>query len=611
MPGISDARPALALLALALVAPSGALAAAPTASCLTPVAADEPPCNPALAQSPWAMAHRGSYEQHSSPWPGPAPGQEIAYEHTQVDGVPLVLMFSAPYPDGGVVVWGAVVGSRQRLVKLDHATGQLLASWSAGDDQAGGSGGAAAASGVYSVLDRDNHVIVGRDRFLEVYGDRVPGQRSSPIDQLRRFALPERAFCRASDRLVGLNMLSDGMVAYATQQGVIGVLPREPGGWRTGTCESSRSTESAAPIRTCPTTSSSGSPTASRSTSAAGSTRSRARPCTSCVWDGSRLVRRWRTPYRTGGAAGGARVGEGSGSTPALMGVPGDRDRFVVITDGQKLMHLVLFWRDRVPRGWQPIAPGRDRRIACEVPVRFGDPQATDSVSEQSVLVRGHASVVVNNHLRLDEVFAQLPPQAQLYTNLAAQDPTEAPYGVERIDWDPRTRTCGSRWANRDVSIPNGVPTMSSATGLVYGIGQRQGVWGLEGLDFGTRRAAALAAHLARADRELVLRGGRRSAPTAASTAAPSLASRSSARRRCPVPRWWPAAWGCAYGCAIAAAQAGPPARGSLAVTGCRSGAPRSSWAGDGWRATAGRRSRAASPGAGWAGRAAVWCAPS
>ena len=204
------------------------------------------------------------------------------------------------------------------------------------------------------------------------------------------------------------------------------------------------------------------------------------------AWDGSTLVRKWRTPYRTGGAAGGARVGEGSGSTPALMGTPEARDRFVVITDGQKLMHLVLLWRDRVPRDWQPIAPGRDPRIACEVPVRFGDPQATDSVSEQSVLVRGYASVVVNNHLRLDQVFAQLPPQAQLYTNLAAQDPTEAPYGVERIDWDPRTRTCSSRWANRDVSIPNGVPTMSSATGLVYGIGQRQGVWGLEGLDFAT-----------------------------------------------------------------------------------------------------------------------------
>ena len=457
------------------------------------------------------MAHRGSYEQHSSPWPGPAPGQEIAYEHAQVEGVPLVLMFSAPYPDGGVVVWGAVVGSRQRLVKLDHATGQLLAGWSAGEDQTGGTGGAAAASGVYSVLDRDNHVIVGRDRFLEVYGDRVPGQRSSPIDQLRRFALPPRAFCRASDRLVGLNMLSDGMVAYATQQGVVGVLPREPG-WmeernlRVVSLNGERCADPNVPDDQLEQI----------SNSIAIDERGGIYAVTSeamhkLAWNGSRLARRWKTPYRTGGAAGGARVGEGSGSTPALMGVPGDRDRFVVITDGQKLMHLVLFWRDRVPRGWEPIAPGRDPRIACEVPVRFGDPQATDSVSEQSVLVRGHASVVVNNHLRLDQVFAQLPPQAQLYTNLAAQDPTEAPYGVERIDWDPRTRTCRSRWANRDVSMPE----RRAHDELRQRPGLRDraaaGRLGARGAGLRQRRTAALAPDLSRADRELVLRrrGGR------------------------------------------------------------------------------------------------------
>ena len=82
---------------------------------------------------------------------------------------------------------------------------------------------------------------------------------------------------------------------------------------------------------------------------------------------------------------------------------PGD-DRFVVITDGQRLMNLVLMWRDEIPVDWRPDRPGKDRRIACEVPVRFGDPNATESLDEQSVLVRGYASILVNNQLREREL---------------------------------------------------------------------------------------------------------------------------------------------------------------------------------------------------------------
>ena len=60
--------------------------------------------------------------------------------------------------------------------------------------------------------------------------------------------------------------------------------------------------------------------------------------------------------------------------------------------------------------------------------------------------------------------------------------------GLERIDWDPRSRRCVSRWANPEASIPNAVPSMSSATGLIYGIGNRGGVWGLQGIDVDTGR---------------------------------------------------------------------------------------------------------------------------
>ena len=57
---------------------------------------------------------------------------------------------------------------------------------------------------------------------------------------------------------------------------------------------------------------------------------------------------------------------------------------------------------------------------------------------------------------------------------------------MERIDWDPETRTCSTVWDNDEISVPNGIPSISEASGLVYGTGQRDGQWGLEGLDFAT-----------------------------------------------------------------------------------------------------------------------------
>ncbi len=206
--------------------------------------------------------------------------------------------------------------------------------------------------------------------------------------------------------------------------------------------------------------------------------------------DGLRLA--WRAAYQTG-VGGGVRLGDGSGSTPTLMGTDADDDRFVVITDGQDLMHLVLLWRDAIPADWKGLT-GRDRRIACETPVTFGDPAATSSSSEQSVLVRGNAAVVVNNKLKNEAQLNALPPQVRIIAApLAGQDPANAPYGLERFDWDPASRTCSTRWANREISIPNGIPSMSTATNLIYGIAQENGMFGLAGLDFttGTRRLFA------------------------------------------------------------------------------------------------------------------------
>ena len=478
------------VVSLLLVAWPSALARADEPPCLTYVAADghEPPCNPALADSPWSASHRAGFAQASSPLAGPAAGQPVTTAHTTLGSVPIVIDFTARYPDGGRNAWASTVGAPDigTIVKLDVATGQTIDTYSLPADEGRGPAGAGSISGAYNLLDRDNHLIVGRAQGLEVYGDSDPADRRSPIVLLKRFTLPARALCRSTDALVGINMLPDGHVAFATANGVVGVIPRQPrfmddAHLRVTSVNGARCGDASVEDATLENV----------SNSIAVDERGAIYTVTDTAQykhraAGGGLEEVWRARYETG-AASGVRLGDGSGSTPTVMGTDPKDDRFIVITDGQRLMHLVLMWRDQIPADWHSIGPGKDRRIACEVPVRFGDPNATESLDEQSVLVRGYASILVNNQLRNSSFLDPLPAQLRtVAAALAGGDPSRAPHGLERIDWDPRTRTCSTVWANREVSVPNGIPSMSAATNLVYGIGQRNGTWGLAGLDFAT-----------------------------------------------------------------------------------------------------------------------------
>jgi hypothetical protein len=206
-------------------------------------------------------------------------------------------------------------------------------------------------------------------------------------------------------------------------------------------------------------------------------------------WNGVGLRRSWRAAYKTGSDSS-VRVGPGSGTTPTLMGTSPKDDQFVVVGDGAQLMNYDLFWRGAIPADWKGL-PGRDRRLACEVPVTFGDPAASKTQTEISFTVRGYASIVANSQLNNDAALGLLPPGngRLIVTGIASGVPGIAPHGLERIDWNPKTRTCKPQWANREVSIPTAVPALSTQTGLIYGIGSRAGIWGLEGVDFQTGKS--------------------------------------------------------------------------------------------------------------------------
>src|SRR6476620_937048 len=105
-----------------LVAAGTAGAAPPT--CTTPKAADghEPVCNP-FAGSDWAMPHRTSYEQDSTPFAGPRPGTGLTAQHVTLPaGAAAFLQFSKPYADGGRAGWFSMVGNpdAERVGKVDQ-----------------------------------------------------------------------------------------------------------------------------------------------------------------------------------------------------------------------------------------------------------------------------------------------------------------------------------------------------------------------------------------------------------------------------------------------------------------------------------------------------------
>jgi len=454
--------------------------------CVTPLAPNEPLCSNAFSDGTWPASHRGSYAQGSSALAGPSDAADVVSEHIDLPeaGVPVVPTFSAPYEDGGRAIWSTVTGLDAAIVKLDHGTFEIIDWYVPAEREQDPPRFSLGVSGAYTAIDARGRFIVGRTRFIGFYRDSTDGDRSSPIELEKRVFLPDEVFCNEDDVIAGMTLTYDGNLAFATELGNLFVMSPDvdPG---------AVSYAAAAANPTCPTDDSSGLEVVSNSLAAdesGGIYLLTSAAMYRFDWDGQDLTEAWRAEYEVDEEVPSPiRLGPGSGSTPSLMGTSADDDRFVVITDGQALMHLVLFWRDEVPDDWQPIAPGKDPRIACELAVDFGT-DAPLAISEQSVAVRGYSAIVVNDLLTDPTINppSELPFAAvaqNLVSALEGGIPEKAPLGVERIDWDPVTRSCATAWANAEISIPNAIPSISETSGLVYGTGLRDGRWGLEGLD--------------------------------------------------------------------------------------------------------------------------------
>lgn len=460
----------------------------------------DPPENAYLASDYWAATHRNPYAQASSPYPALTAEDEVEHNHNQLaprTNVPITLAFSDPYEDGQRVVWGTGVGFAETTVfKLDAADLTTIDTYTVPLEEPSawaenrGTAVGATASGAYNVLDSDGRFFMSVRKEegigIDAYTDADPGERESQIEHVGRYLVPEDELHQPDEEtFIGMTMTYDGRIAFCTSLGTVGVVDRD---LSEGSAEYLSLNGPDAPPNAA-----SGTDSVSNSIAAdedGGIYLVSSERLYRIQWTGQDLTldpgtSAWSATYPTGGEAQAGRLGAGSGSTPSLMGV-GEEDRFVVITDGRETMHLLLFWRDEVPDGWES-PPGRDRRVAGEAPVTFGE-ESGDTTSEQSVLVNGYGAAVVNN--QQPGFLNAVPGGTARFTRFFDNAPGVAPSGAQRFEWDPEARELASVWTNPDVSLPNGIPSMSSETGLMYDVGQRDGVWNLTALDWATGEVA-------------------------------------------------------------------------------------------------------------------------
>jgi hypothetical protein len=469
-------------------------------------AAEMPPKNPYLADSSYAMGHGDSAQQDAMPQAGPSGpsrvlgNEEIQYVHTGPGFFGIAT--SGIYEDGKRVFWG---NGLDRIVKLDYDSHEIVSEYFFPGAERWDSAQAEAAiatfndsndgifaiydafseaqklrnlSNLYTVLDADHTYYVGsKSGLITAYGDKDPADSRSPIVKLREFQLP----AEATGPIMGLNMTYDGWLIAATEHGYMAAVSRD---FKDYVLIRLKHSEGAEDKATGPT-GYGWIRNAYAIDEAGGIYIASQQHMHKVVWNGEALSTdpadgAWTAEYLN-------EWGHGTGATPSLMGF-GDEDRFVVITDGQPQMNVILFWRDGIPREWEQLEGAPDRRIAGQQPVTMGDPDLTQIQSEQSVVVAGYGALVVNNHPR--NIPWYLPGKASsLLISYLGSNPRYQPYGVQKFAWNPQSQSLEEAWVNKEVSSPSTVPIVGVGSNMAYLIGARDNLWTLEAMNWETGKS--------------------------------------------------------------------------------------------------------------------------
>ncbi|MGB6663183.1 MAG: hypothetical protein WBE48_01590 [Xanthobacteraceae bacterium] len=475
-----------------------------TASAAFSAPLTQPPKNPYLADSGYSMGHGNSAQTDSTVDAGPTgPTRQLGDDEMRYHDLGmfnLAYVISSPYKDGKRVIW---TNGSQFMTKFDYDTFDIISTLRVpGNDHADvltheqfikvfdskssfdrkwaavQESGYPPVSGVYTLLDKDNQYVVAGKGFIRIYGDATPGDRLSGVVVKAQWDQP----ASITGEFIGMNMTFDGHIVLATSDGYVVALSRDFSDVQTirlpgAEAEIPRQPKGVAWLRNSFAVDEKG-----------GIYIASQQHLHKVVWTGSRLSTSeqdgaWNEPYRNS-------LGRGSGSTPTLVGFGNDPDKLVVITDGDELMNVTAYWRDDIPSDWKQLPGAPSLRIAGQLPANFGNPKLAAAQSEQSVVTSGYGMLVVNNEPHnVPTAILGDRQSKQMFLGYLSYLKEYEPHGVQKFEWDPKTRTLHPAWVNNDASDINGVPFVSTGSGIVYMMGARNDQWTLEGIDWATGKS--------------------------------------------------------------------------------------------------------------------------
>jgi hypothetical protein len=323
-------------------------------------------------------------------------------------------------------------------------------------------------NGVYNLFDRDgfHYCVFGGTKVLKSTDDnKVRGEvRAVKAADVAK-AMPTDA-AKSVTRIIGLNMTYDGYIAVAAP-GALVVLDRD------------------LDVKSFVTFTGEAVDNSIAIDEKNGIYVVTSRRMLKVVWDGKKLSTdekdgAWESGYEwtpdEKALAAGA-ISRGSGTTPTLMGFGDDQDKLVVIADAAESgTNAVAFWRDAIPTDFKQKPGAKSRRIADQARIEI-----SKLTIEPSPNVLGYGVVFINGS------YPQ-PVKTPGFPNAFTAGVTRpAPLGVQKFDWNSKTRQFDKAWINREVDNSDiMVPVVSAKTGLLYCAHKEKGDYQYLGLDWMT-----------------------------------------------------------------------------------------------------------------------------
>lgn len=454
--------------------------------------------NPYLAHSIWPIGHTNSGQTNATPLAGPiGKTRQLLPEEIQYHDMgqfQLGQVISGKYPNGKRVIW---CNGSSFVAKIDYENYNIISLLRITDVventgmhenfidlmdsdlplkqkiKASLGAGITGLSSVYILMNHKNQFIAAQPRGVTIYGDQIDDNSASSISIKNKYQLPSHI----KGKITGMNMTYDGWLLLITNAGDLIALNEDfsKSSFLQLNFANEHDNENVTFVRNSLAVDENG-----------GIYIASINHMHKVIWNGQALSKdesagAWSAQYPNN-------FGLGSGSTPALMGFGDGNDQFVVITDGNKVMNMTLFWRNDIPKKWKAIKGLPSKRIAGSYPVNFGNKEATYVQQEQGVTINGYGMIVVNNvpnnvPPQIEEMAKSKPKVMWLFMGYMNGFNDFAPKGIEKLIWNPNTKKIELAWINSEVSDPTCVPFVADGNNMFYTIGSRNNQFTFEGVN--------------------------------------------------------------------------------------------------------------------------------